>query len=96
VSVRWITAKHRGLKRTLKVSEGKVPSVASCEWAAITTARRERGMAAMLFLRVGLPREAPATRAGSDDAMRADMLVDVVPVCVGGRLGCSCASWLIL
>jgi len=70
--------------------------------AIATTARRERGLAAMLLLlRVGLPRAVPATatRAEREDAMTVDMLADVMvrgrrmPVCVGerccdgGRLG---------
>ena len=61
--------------------------------AIATTARRERGLAAMLLLlRVDLPRAVPvtATRAEREDAMTVDMLADVMvrgrrmPVCVGG------------
>jgi len=60
--------------------------------AIATTARRERGLAAMLLLRVDLPRAVPATatRAEREDAMTVDMLADVMmrgrrmPVCAGG------------
>ncbi len=60
--------------------------------AIATTARRERGLAAMLLLRVELPRAVPATatRAEREDAMTVDMLADAMMrgrrmlACVGG------------
>ena len=88
-----ITAEYRGLKRTSKGLVSAVSLVASLDGPAIaTTARRERGLAAMLLLRVDLPRAVPATatRAEREDAMTVDMLADVMvrgrrmPVCVGG------------
>ena len=61
--------------------------------AIATTARRERGLAAMLLLlRVDLPRAVPATatRAEREDAMTVDILADAMMrgrrmlACVGG------------
>ena len=64
--VRWITAEYRGLKRTSKGLASAVSLAASWEGPAnATTARRERGLAAMLLLWVDLPRAVlkTATRA---------------------------------